>query len=119
MHNLQAPQRRYDRTAEAPSRPAGDPFAALAARKGRPLRVGILSDFTRAAYANGAVFQTRFLLRELRRRGHQVLLVGPHDPDADPPSDPSLRTMPLPSHPLRSYPGLRVPLPFGRWIFDR
>src|ERR1700692_2026935 len=29
------------------------PFAALAARQGRPLRVAILSDFTRIPYANG------------------------------------------------------------------
>src|SRR5665213_529137 len=37
------------------------PFAALAARHGRPLRVAILSDFIRIPYANGAAFQTRFL----------------------------------------------------------
>src|SRR5687767_13074288 len=58
------------------------PFAALAARLGRPLKVAILSDFTRIPYANGAVFQTRFLYQELRRCGHQVTVIGPADPDA-------------------------------------
>ena len=63
---------------------AQPPFAALAARHGRPLRVAILSDFTRIPYANGAAFQTRFLYQELRRCGHEVTVIGPHDPDAQP-----------------------------------
>src|SRR5262249_48185738 len=92
-----------------------DPLEALAARKGRMLRVGILSDFTRAAYANGAVFQTRFLARELRRRGHHVTIVGPHDPSVPGPVD---ATVSLPSRPLVAYPGLHEPLPLARWIFD-
>jgi glycosyltransferase involved in cell wall biosynthesis len=93
------------------------PFAALAARQGRPLRVAILSDFTRISYANGAVFQTRFLYQELRRCGHQVTVIGPHDPDATP-EELAPGTVALPSVPLKTYPGLHLPLPLAPWIFD-
>jgi glycosyltransferase involved in cell wall biosynthesis len=93
------------------------PFAALAARQGRPLRVAILSDFTRIPYANGAVFQTRFLYQELRRCGHQVTVIGPHDPDASP-EEIAPGTVSLPSLPLKTYPGLHLPLPLASWIFD-
>src|SRR5580693_6007548 len=60
------------------------PFAALAQRLGRPMRVAILSDFIRIPYANGAAFQTRFLYQELRRSGHEVTIIGPSDPEATP-----------------------------------
>jgi 1,2-diacylglycerol 3-alpha-glucosyltransferase len=101
-------------TANGP-RPA--PFAALAARQGRPLRVAILSDFTRIPYANGAVFQTRFLYQELRRCGHQVTVIGPHDPDATP-DELAPGTIALPSIPLKTYPGVHIPMPLASWIFD-
>jgi glycosyltransferase involved in cell wall biosynthesis len=98
--------------------PAGDdPFAALAMRHGRPLRVAILSDFTRIPYANGAVFQTRLLYQELRRCGHEVTVIGPHDPDALP-EELAEGTVALPSVPLRTYPGVRIPMPLASWIFD-
>src|SRR5579859_4335746 len=90
--------------------PHAPPFAALSARLGRPLRVAILSDFTRISYANGAVFQTRFLYQELRRCGHEVTVIGPHDPDARP-EDLAPGTIALPSLPLKTYPGLHLPLP--------
>ena len=78
------PRSAFSRTGEA-TRPSSEtPFASLSARHGRPLRVGILSDFTRIPYANGAAFQTRFLYQELRRCGHEVTVIGPHDPDARP-----------------------------------
>ena len=93
------------------------PFAALAARQGRPLRVAILSDFTRIPYANGAVFQTRFLYQELRRCGHEVTVIGPHDPDATP-EELAPGTVALPSVPLKTYPGLHLPMPLASWIFD-
>jgi glycosyltransferase involved in cell wall biosynthesis len=93
------------------------PLAALAARQGRPLRVAILSDFTRISYANGAVFQTRFLYQELRRCGHEVTVIGPHDPDAAP-DELAPGTVSIPSVPLRAYPGVHVPLPLARWVFD-
>ena len=88
------------------------PFAALAARHGRPLRVAILSDFTRISYANGAVFQTRFLYQELRRCGHEVTVIGPHDPDASP-DELAPGTVSLPSVPLKTYPGVHIPLPLA------
>jgi glycosyltransferase involved in cell wall biosynthesis len=92
-------------------------LAALAARQGRPLRVAILSDFTRTSYANGAVFQTRFLYQQLRRCGHEVTVIGPHDPDALP-SELAPGTVSLPSLPLKAYPGVHVPLPLAPWVFD-
>jgi 1,2-diacylglycerol 3-alpha-glucosyltransferase len=93
------------------------PFAALAARHGRPLRVAILSDFTRIPYANGAVFQTRFLYQELRRCGHDVTVIGPHDPDGSP-DELAPGTVELPSVPLKTYPGVYIPMPMAPWIFD-
>jgi len=92
-------------------------LAALSSRQGRPLRVAILSDFTRTSYANGAVFQTRFLYQELRRCGHEVTVIGPHDPEASP-SELAPGTVSLPSLPLRAYPGVHVPLPLSPWVFD-
>jgi glycosyltransferase involved in cell wall biosynthesis len=89
----------------------------LAARHGRPLRIAILSDFTRISYANGAAFQTRFLYQELRRCGHEVTLIGPRDPEAEPKDLPP-GTVALPSLPIRMYPGLHVPMPTERWVFD-
>jgi glycosyltransferase involved in cell wall biosynthesis len=86
-------------------------------RRGRPLRIAILSDFTRIGYANGAVFQTRFLYQELRRAGHEVTVIGPRDPDASP-EEMAPGTVALPSVPLASYPGLHIPLPLAPWIFD-
>jgi glycosyltransferase involved in cell wall biosynthesis len=79
--------------------------------------VAILSDFTRIPYANGAVFQTRFLYQELRRCGHEVTVIGPHDPDADP-SELAPGTVALPSVPLRTYPGVHLPMPLASWIFE-
>ena len=93
------------------------PFAALAARQGRPLRIAILSDFTRIPYANGAVFQTRFLYQELRRCGHDVTVIGPHDPDGSP-EELAPGTVELPSVPLKTYPGVHIPMPLAPWIFD-
>jgi glycosyltransferase involved in cell wall biosynthesis len=112
--------------AKAATRPASSnpiqspnvlPFSGLAGRQGRPLRVAILSDFTRIPYANGAVFQTRFLYQELLRCGHEVTVIGPHDPEAGP-QDLAPGTVALPSVPLKTYPGLHLPMPLAPWIFD-
>ena len=93
------------------------PFQELTARYGRPLRVAILSDFLRIPYANGAVFQTRFLYQELRRCGHEVTVFGPSDPAAAP-GEIVPGSVALPSLPLPAYPGLRIPLPLASWVFD-
>ena len=83
----------------------------------RPLRIAILSDFTRISYANGAAFQTRFLYQELRRCGHEVTLIGPRDPHAEPGSlSPDM--VELPSIPLLTYPGLYMPVPTEAWVYD-
>jgi len=59
-----------------------EPFAALTRLHGRPLKVAILSDFTRIPYANGTIFQTRALYRALHTCGHSATLIGPRDPEA-------------------------------------
>jgi 1,2-diacylglycerol 3-alpha-glucosyltransferase len=93
------------------------PFVGLSTGLGRPLRIAILSDFVRIPYANGAVFQTRLLYQELRRYGHEVTVIGAHDPDAIP-EDLAPGTIQLPSIPLRTYPGVHLPMPMARWVFD-
>lgn len=93
------------------------PFVQLAARYGRPLKIAILSDFTRIPYANGAAFQTRFLYQELQRCGHAVTIIGPEDPDARP-EELAPGTIALPSVPMRMYPGVHLPLPLTRDVFD-
>jgi 1,2-diacylglycerol 3-alpha-glucosyltransferase len=79
--------------------------------------VAILSDFTRIPYANGAAFQTRFLYQELRRCGHEVTVIGPHDPDATP-DELAPGTISLPSVPLKTYPGVHIPLPLEAWVYN-
>ncbi len=93
------------------------PFEQLTTRQGRPLRVAILSDFTRIPYANGAAFQTRFLYQELRRCGHQVTVIGPYDPHATE-EDLAPGTVALPSVPLKTYPGVNLPMPLASWVYD-
>ncbi len=93
------------------------PFLALHARLGRPLRVAILSDFTRIPYANGAAFQTRFLYQSLTRAGHEVTIIGPHDPDARE-DELAPGTVSLPSVPLKTYPGVHFPMPLAAWVYD-
>ncbi len=100
-----------------PAQPAVSPFEHLAARYGRPMKVAILSDFTRIPYANGAAFQTRFLYQELQRCGHAVTIIGPQDPDAQP-HELAPGTVALPSVPMRMYPGVHLPLPLTRDVFD-
>jgi hypothetical protein len=106
-------------TPVSPASPLAEvhPFTELASRLGRPLRVAILSDFTRIPYANGAVFQTRFLYQELRRCGHEVTVIGPSDPESRP-EDLAPGTIALPSLPLKTYPGVHVPLPLASWVAE-
>jgi glycosyltransferase involved in cell wall biosynthesis len=112
VHKAQTPVAPVEPPAVGPH-----PFEALSARLGRPLRIAFLSDFVRVPYANGAVFQTRFLYQELRRCGHQVTVIGAHDPDAIP-EDLAPGTVQLPSVPLKTYPGLHLPMPLAPWVFD-
>jgi 1,2-diacylglycerol 3-alpha-glucosyltransferase len=116
-HRAPGPRSAFSRSGQAANETSESPFAALSERHGRPLRVGILSDFTRIPYANGAAFQTRFLYQELRRCGHEVTVIGPNDPDAREGEIPP-NTVALPSVPLKTYPGLHLPLPLERWVYD-
>jgi 1,2-diacylglycerol 3-alpha-glucosyltransferase len=93
------------------------PFGRLRSPSGGPMKVAILSDFVRVPYANGAIFQTRALYRLLRQCGHQVTIIGPRDPDASP-HELAPGTVEFPSVPLRTYPGVHIPLPLSSAIFD-
>jgi len=75
-----------------------------------PRRIGILNDYVRIPYANGSSFASQFLYREFVRRGHEVHVVGPRDPDAQPHELPKHHLC-LPSLPMRNHPGLYFPLP--------
>ncbi len=111
---------RFPRRLQTAPNPHGEkahPFANLSAGLGRPLRIALLSDFVRIPYANGAVFQTRLLYQELKRCGHEVTVIGAHDPDAIP-EDLAPGTIQLPSIPLKTYPGVHLPMPLARWVFD-
>lgn len=116
-HRDSLPRSAFSGRTTAANEQGESPFAALAARHGRPLKVAILSDFTRIPYANGAAFQTRFLYQELRRCGHEVTVIGPHDPDATP-DELAPGTVALPSVPLKAYPGVYLPLPLEKWVYD-
>lgn len=89
----------------------------VAPRRTWPKRIAILSDYIRLPYANGATFATQFLYRELGRRGHEVTIIGPHDPEARPEDLPE-RHIAIPSLPLRNHPGVRVPLPIKSVLRD-
>jgi 1,2-diacylglycerol 3-alpha-glucosyltransferase len=93
------------------STPALPSFAHEGAARPEWLRhIGLLNDYVRIPYANGSSFATQFLYREFRRRGHEVTVVGPRDPEA------TARDMPeryvlLRALPLRNHPGVHMPLP--------
>ncbi|MCL2724337.1 MAG: glycosyltransferase [Polyangiaceae bacterium] len=53
----------------------------------------------------------------MRRCGHEVTLIGPADPDATPDELPP-GTVALPSLPLKTYPGVHIPLPLEAWVYD-
>ncbi len=114
---IRTPRSAFSGRDEVAKQLSESPFAALSARHGRPLKVAILSDFTRIPYANGAAFQTRFLYQELRRCGHQVTVIGPKDPDSTP-DELAPGTIEIPSLPLSTYPGVHVPLPLESWVYD-
>jgi glycosyltransferase involved in cell wall biosynthesis len=114
----QAPEAAEERPARTSSvEQLGRPFARLRSASGGPMKVAILSDFVRVPYANGAIFQTRALYRLLRQCGHQVTIIGPRDPDATP-AELAPGTVEFPSVPLRTYPGVHIPLPLSSAIFD-
>ena len=73
-------------------------------------RLGILNDYVRIPYANGSSFASQFLYREFRRRGSQVTVVGPRDPEMDPAHLPPDHVC-FSSIPLRNHPGVYLPMP--------
>ncbi|MDX2021989.1 MAG: glycosyltransferase [Deltaproteobacteria bacterium] len=75
-----------------------------------PHHIGILNDYVRIPYANGSSFASQRLYREFVRRGHQVTVVGPHDPLATARELPRRHLM-VPAIPLRNHPGVQLPLP--------
>jgi 1,2-diacylglycerol 3-alpha-glucosyltransferase len=75
-----------------------------------PRRIAILNDYVRIPYANGSSFASQLLYREFSKRGHDVVVVGPHDPEARQ-SELPREHVSLPSLPLRNHPGVRLALP--------
>lgn len=72
--------------------------------------IGILNDYLTTPYATGSNFASQFLQGQFKRRGHQVTMVGPRDPQASP-ADMPRPAVALPALPLRSNPGFYLPLP--------
>ncbi|MCB9652845.1 MAG: glycosyltransferase [Deltaproteobacteria bacterium] len=72
--------------------------------------IGILADYTRIPYAAGSTFATQLLHTEFKRRGHEVTVVGPRAPDAEPGELPSNYVL-FAGVPVRSQPGFYLPLP--------
>jgi 1,2-diacylglycerol 3-alpha-glucosyltransferase len=69
-----------------------------------------MNDYVRVPYANGSSFASQFLYREFQRRGSEVTIIGPRDPDAKAEELPP-RHVSLSSVPFRLHPGLHLPLP--------
>lgn len=72
--------------------------------------LGLVNDYVHIPYANGSSFASQFLYRSFRARGHQVTVIGPHDPAARAEELPERHAF-LRSLPLRNHPGVRLPLP--------
>jgi len=72
--------------------------------------IGIVNDYVRIPYATGSSFAAQFLHREFERRGHEVTLIGPNDPNSQPGDLPERRVL-LRSLPIRSQPGFYLPFP--------
>jgi len=96
-------------TAEA-TLPATPDAPLPAGARAFPKRIGILNDYVRIPYANGSSFASQFFYREFTQRGHEVTIVGPHDPIAQPHEMPR-RYVELPSVPFKNHPGVRLTLP--------
>ena len=82
-----------------------------------PSKIGIINDYVRVPYANGSSFASQYLYREFQRRGHEVTVIGPDDPDT------SGRDLPqncvrLASLPLRNHPGVRLAMPSRRGLAE-
>lgn len=73
-------------------------------------RLGILNDYVRIPYANGSSFASQFLYREFKRKGSQVTVIGPKDPQMKaselPPDHVAFASLPL-----RNHPGVYLPMP--------
>jgi glycosyltransferase involved in cell wall biosynthesis len=94
-----------------PPTPAAPRLHAVRAAQARgPKRIGILNDYVRIPFANGSSFASQFFYREFTRRGHEVTIVGPSDPVAQPHEMPQ-RYVELPSVPFKNHPGVRLTLP--------
>ncbi len=72
--------------------------------------IGLVNDYLVIPYANGSSFASQFLFRELRRTGHEVTVVGPHDSAAASEELPP-KFLSVPSLPVRGHPGLKLGMP--------
>ena len=79
-------------------------------------RIGLLNDYLRIPYANGSSFASQFFYRELKRRGHDVTVVGPEDPAAD--AEDCRRLTAMKALPLRMHPGVQLSMPKAKDFDD-
>jgi glycosyltransferase involved in cell wall biosynthesis len=86
----------------------GDSYTSLSQPKFP--RIGILNDYVRVPYANGSSFASQFLHREFSRRGSEVTVIGPADPNAKPEELPG-NSVCLASLPFRNHPGVQLAFP--------
>jgi len=75
-----------------------------------PRHIGIINDYLRVPYANGSSFASQFLYKEFTARGHDVTVLGPHEPGARSDELPPHR-VPFGSLALHNHPGLFLALP--------
>ena len=86
------------------------PEPTLSSRLRRFRHVGVLNDYLRIPYANGSSFASQFIYRELRKRGHDVTVLGPYDAEAKPEDLPK-EHLAMRAFPLRMHPGVNMSMP--------
>ena len=73
------------------------------------MRVGILTDFPSVVVQSGPALHTRFLHDGLRKRGHEVTLIGPDTNETAPVE--GVKSLLFKGHPYPSHPNVRVVVP--------
>lgn len=81
-------------------------------------KIGILTDYARVSILTGPVFMTQFYKQALEERGHEVQLIGPEDPEAQPGELPE-STVLCPALTFPHYKGFNVPVPVDPTMFLR
>ncbi|HWA71641.1 MAG TPA: glycosyltransferase [Polyangiaceae bacterium] len=86
------------------------PTSSRSLRPELPRHIGIINDYLKIPYANGSSFASQFLYREFARRGLDITVLGPRDPNARE-ADLPRNAVQFDSLPLHNHPGLFLALP--------